>query len=832
MIIAEQTRAQALIFGLLLLAGWTFMAAAPVPLEATPAPAATATQDSEAKVGAARLATVFIRRARSIAQSPQPTVGSFDLALRLAHQAVELDPENTEVLRVALSIAEVTEDQAFREDLLSRLARLDPEDQVIRLGRLRMAMERFQTAEERISSYEKLLAEDNIDRIGRPEASRLALDLALLHRRQGNTQKFAEWLGRATAIDQANKEAAGMAAGFFRMQVADPFAEAEMLINLVMADPTDLVSHAALARHLLDHGAYAGATRIYALAAEAQSSIDRLTAHGMAADYAIALWGAGRRDDAEQVLSERQRFIDEQARLAARQERPDMTATEQRTMVRAALPVTMNTVQLAILDRKGDTQTAVDRLSMLMQSLKLSYDALLEREASATSEAEKPSVESKVENLLQRALHLLWFGTEADVSAARGFVAQANDLKALNERAIARFEGLALLREGKPDEALAALEPVMADDLPARMGAAMAYQALGRNRDAATAFLDVTRGAPGTVVGVWAKDRLEALLGRALPRNDLVRRLNTLIEQLPAHIERFTTDAASVIALRIEPVKEAFKPYEPILIRIELTNRANYPIEIGTETALQSRLVLEPTVTMVGQPAIDQTKPIIVSLARRLRLNPRERMSFEFDLRQQPLSDLFDQFVIVGASLALKGTTNFYVTESATVQPGVGGVVNRSPLVRIDGVRISADWVQKALEEVEQSGANPNLTTIGVLCRTLWIRRGRETPESTELYDRTRRTTIEAFGRLSPVGQAWLLSTMPAEEPALESIRQVARTIDHKLVRLSYLMHHVNSSTDPMLDAAARSNDEDVQTIGAYIRDMLAEQERRQNEVN
>lgn len=832
MIIAERTRAPGLILGLLLLAGWTLMAAAPARLHAAAVPAPGSDAAQVAGDGASRLATVFIRRARSIAQASQPTVGGLDLARRLAHLAVELDPANSHVLYDALTIAEVTEDRPFREDLLARLARLEPNDQVIRLGRLRMAMERFQTAEERIAGYEKLLAEGNIDRIGRPEASRLALDLALLHRRQGNTQKFAEWLGRATAIDQAHKEAAGMAAGFFRMQVADPFAEAEMLINLLMADPTDLVSHAALARHLLDHGAYVGATRMYKFASEAQETIDRYTAHGMVADYAIALWGAGQRDQAEVALNERQRLLDEQARLAARQQRPEMTATERRSMVRAAPPVTINTVQLAILNRKGDAKAAADRLTTLMQSLKLSYDALLEREASATQESEKPTVEAKVENLLQRALHLLWFGTEAEVSAARGFVAQANELKALNDRAMARFEGLALLREGKPDDALAKLEPVMTEDLPARMGAAMAYQALGRDRDAATAFLDVTRGAPGTVVGVWAKDRLEELLGRPLPQNDLVRRLNTLIDQLPAHIERFATDPASVLALRIEPVQRAFKPYEPILIRIELTNRANYPIEIGTEAALESRLVIEPTVTMVGQPAIDQTKPIIVSLARRLRLDPRERLSFEVDLRQQPLADLFDQFVIVGASLALKGTTNFYVTESATVQPGVGGIVNRSQLVRIDGVRVSADWVNNALDEVEQAGTAPNLTTLGILCRTLWINRGRETPESTALYDRTRRTAIEGFGRLQPVEQAWLLSTMPAQEPALESIRQVARTIDDKLVRLSYLLHHVNASDDPMLDAAARSSDEDVQTIGAYIREMLAAQERQQNQLN
>lgn len=832
MTIAERTRPLGILFGLLLLVAWLAAILPQSPTLAANTPKLPTERSVEATEGEKLLASVMIRRARGIIQTAQPSVDGLDLARRLARMAVELDPENLHVVRTALTIAETTEDIEFRDDLIARVARLDPSDQVIRLARLRMAMDRFQTAEERISRYERLLSDANIDQIGRPEASRLALDLALLYRRQGNTPKFAEWLGRSTAIDQAHKAAAGMAAGYFRMQVDDPFAEAEMLINLLMADPTDLVSYAALARHLLDHGAYEGAARLYSIAAEAQESMDRLGAHGMVADRAIALWGAGRPDAAADVLRDRQRYFDEQARQAARRERPEMSATERQERIRSAPPVTMNTVQIALRDRAGDAIGTAEWLGMLMQSLRLAHDAMLEAEANPDQSRPRPTAEDRVENLLQRALHLLWFGTADNVSTARDFVRQANELKPLSDRAMARFEGLALFREGSHTEALATLEPIMADDLPARMGAAMVYRAMGRDREAARTLLEIARGAAGTVVGVWAKDRLETMLGERLPPTELAGRLNRLVAQLPAHVDRFATDPASTIALRIEPVAATYKPYEPVILQLELTNRANYAIEIGSETALKSRLILEPTLTMVGQPRIDQTAPIVVSLGQRLRLNPRERVVIELDLRHYPVADLFDQFAIMGASVNLKGTTNFIITTRATVQPGIGGVIGRSPLVRIDGVRISREWVSAALDDVSRDGPTRHLATLGLLGRTLWIPRGEETPESTELYDRTRRTIIEAFGRMSPAEQAWLLSTMPSREPSLESIRQIARTIDNKLVRISYLLHHVAESRDPMLDAAARSGDDDVRALGAVIRETLLEAERQRNPLN
>ena len=55
------------------------------------------------------------------------------------------------------------------------------------------------------------------------------------------------------------------AVGFFRMNVDDPYAEAELLTSLVLADPTVIEPQTLLAQLLLENRAYTGAARLYVM---------------------------------------------------------------------------------------------------------------------------------------------------------------------------------------------------------------------------------------------------------------------------------------------------------------------------------------------------------------------------------------------------------------------------------------------------------------------------------------------------------------------------------------------------------------------------------------
>lgn len=769
-----------------------------------------------------QFATTLIRRAISTAQSDPPTVESLDLATRLARLAVELAPDHADILRIALGIAELAEDAATRRDMLSRLSALEPDDQVLRLARLREAMDRFQTVEERMDAYRRLLREENLTRLGRPEASRLSLDLALLARRQGDMDEFAHWLGRATAMDQAHKEAAAYAAGFFRMRVDDPFAEAELLVNLLMADPTDILSHAALARHLLDHGAYASAARIYTMSVDAFASMEQQAAHGYVADLAIAQWGAGQTDLALATLRDRQRTLDDMLRLQAWSQNPDLTPL-QRASVTAGLPPTLSTLRMAIHERLGNHERVAEDLRVVIATLEETWRQL--QQVGPEGERFPPAL--LVENLLQRAWVLLWFGPADQIERVEALIDQAQAIVPLSEAALARFTGWMHYRWGQHDEALAKLEPVMGSDVSSRLGVALVYEAMGRRQEAARLLLDVAESAEGTILGVWTKHRLTDLFEQGLPRSELVRRLDQVVQQIPNFVDRFIKDPEQLVTLRIEPLKTAYRAFEPVLLRLEISSRANYPIEIGADAALRPKVLLEPVVTIIGRPSLDRLAPIVVDFGRQLRLEPRGRLVVTIDLRQHLLGDLMDAFLLQGSNLTFKATTNFIVTDRGLLRSGIGGVTARSQLIRIDGVRTTSDWVRDTISHLETEAGARDFTRLALLGATLGLPRGTETAESRELFERARRLHLERFAQQTPVAQAWLLTTVSVGAEPLEALRQVARTNNDKLVRLSYLLHQVSRADDPMLDAAMRSDDEDLRRLGAFIRAMIQQLDAR-----
>ena len=117
-----------------------------------------------------------------------------------------------------LDMAVVAERDALRDQALEQVGRLDSSDDVIRLRRLNVAVDRHHTAEERIAAYEKILAEKNRDRLGPAVASRLALDLAFLNRRVGNTEAFADWLAQIGQHGSVEPGRGGLGCGLLQLQ--------------------------------------------------------------------------------------------------------------------------------------------------------------------------------------------------------------------------------------------------------------------------------------------------------------------------------------------------------------------------------------------------------------------------------------------------------------------------------------------------------------------------------------------------------------------------------------------------------------------------------------
>ncbi len=123
-----------------------------------------------------RLAGQFVRASLAVIEADPLTVQAVNGALLLGQQAVALDPENAELWRAMLRLANLADRDDLRSTAIQRLVQLDPRDDVVRLLYINQSLERFQTAARRAQAYERLLSPQNLERLGPAVSSRLAID--------------------------------------------------------------------------------------------------------------------------------------------------------------------------------------------------------------------------------------------------------------------------------------------------------------------------------------------------------------------------------------------------------------------------------------------------------------------------------------------------------------------------------------------------------------------------------------------------------------------------------------------------------------------------------
>ncbi|MHC4274191.1 MAG: hypothetical protein ACYSUR_11065 [Planctomycetota bacterium] len=767
-----------------------------------------------------RLAGQFDRVAASLVQTEELSVQALDISILLATEAAELDPA-PDRWRTLLKLASLGERADPRSEALRQLVAIDRQDEVARLLYISDAMERYQTAEERIEKYQLLLAPKNREALGPAVTSRLSNDLALLLDRRGDVDGFSRWLAEAVAVDPSNRSAAATAAGFFRANVADPFAEAELLTTLVMADPTSPEALVLLAELLLEHGAYAGADRLYRLAARSQEALQQFPPEGMLADWALAQWGGGETDGALDIIQRHQRRRDEAYRLELRLENPTMPSLEL-ARLHAPLSSTLATVRAAIHDRLGDQQAA----SALAAALE-AYDV----EIGQLEEAEDGDPAELARRHLQAASVALWLG--AEIEAAAGHLDAGADLagdEGLSPEAETRFEGWMALRQHDPDRAVELLGRVSDRDAAARLGLALARREVGELREAARDLYAVCTNRPGTLMAVWASDVLAEVLGQRVGPSPLAARMETLIASIPSVVNRFPDDPSLAVSLRLMPAKTTFGPYEPIIVNIEITNNAPMPLAIDRGGPIQPQVAIFCSIQMARELALPEVPPIIVDIDRRLRLEPREQLIIPVDLRRSSLASVLNERPLRGATLAAVGILGFRLTDASVFVPGVLGSEVSTPPIRVDGIRVSREWIAGAMETALESDTAQNLTTIALLSRVVSLMKRARAADplgaleefgDRQLENDAAAAVVEAYTRADAVSRAWLLAVMPRHSVALAPVYTMAQKDEDRHVRMMYLLYCLTSPNDPMIDAARRGSDPDVRAVADLMHEVL-----------
>jgi tetratricopeptide (TPR) repeat protein len=767
-------------------------------------PAAAQTSPAE------RLAGQYVRIAQQlISNADIPSRDTFDGVILLLRQSIALDRDSVETWRMLRDVAQLAERDDLRREATIEITRLDPLDDVARLMRVNDALEQFHTVEELESAYRKLLEPMSRAQLGPAVASRLATDLAALLGRSGRTEEYGRWLGEALALDPSNTTAGGLAAGYFRMHVDDPFAEAELLTNLVLANPASEVSATALAELLLEHGAYRGAERLYGLASDIRDAGRLLIESDLIADQAIATWAAGDADGALKLIEARRREFDSAYRVIVRQRDPLLTS-EAVAAIKAPLPPTLIAVRAAIHDRLVNGQNASLR-ALLEESVSHLRNPLEGQEPVAPGEA---AAETAI-----AAMVLLWFGD--DVTGARELLEAADGLAPLTDEAHQRFEGWMSLREGRFDEAIERLQPLEQAYPIALLGRSLAQIGAGQRAEGARGLLRLTQEQPGTLIGVWARDRLRELLGQSIPPSELATRLDNLIDSIPDVLFQFRSRPSLGVELTLEPARPAFSPFEPITINVVITNHSPFPLAIDPLGPIRPHVLLRPSLRLTRQPEVGEVGEIVVDISRRLRLEPKQRVVVPVDLRRHEVAEPVNAAPFLGAHVQVRGVSNCRITPRGASVPTLLGTEAETSLIRIEGVRVDLQWIDQALEAIRQPDEPGDLPLMAVLASVLAGQlSAAATPAELEMFARAEREFAEAFARLDDVSRAWLLGVL-ADSPRLAAVFEQARASENRWVRLSYMLHRVNSATDPVLLAAKASDDQGLREVATLLESLI-----------
>ncbi len=788
------------------LAAWSGSATA----QTTPAQPASGPVD--ARTPQQRLATEIMRGAMITAAVNPLTSEALDIACILARESVALDPGNVGLWRLALNIATLGEREDLRIEAIDTISRLDPANENIRLQRINLALDRYPTVEERAAAYEKLLDSDNVDRLGPPIASRLALDLALLRQRLGDMDAFTRWLTKALELDRSNRAAAAMAAGFFQANVTDAVGRAELLTNLITADPTDIQTQVSLAQLLLENGAYTAAVRIYQDVRSGMKTARIAASTEFMADVAIAQWAAGDIEAALETIDQRQAEIDEAFR--AEKARTDTSLTMVAIgNLKGPVDPTLAMVVAAIHADRRDADAAAAIAAAIQAG---------EADLKTRADAKPPADASE---LASQHLHLAWITLwlADDVAKAAEHIAAAEALEPLTESTRQRLDGWQALKKGEHDRAIGLLTPLAEGDSSARLGLALALEAAGREKDAARELLALNTSQPGSMIGIWAAGELTRILGQRLPLSKQATQLEQLIASIPSVFDRYPKDASIALALDITPANPNPQAFEPIPLTIQLTNLTNMPLALDKDGPLRPQILVEPIIN-TSIPTTGTPKPFVIDLDSRLRLLPRETVSTTVDLRWFEVGDMLNIISTAGGIVRLTLYSNFIASDEGTIVTGLYGLEKAAPLLRLDGVRESDQWMTAALDVIgnpqAEGAADPDrmMVQLALLGNEITLAENNPTvpAEKRALINQAKAALPEAFSRLDPVRQAWALTVMTHSFP-VEGVLDIARKSDNRLVRIAYLMAHLKGVEDPMLDAARRGEDVPLQTLADRI---------------
>lgn len=731
--------------------------------------------------------------AAELVSNPDIVEPELILAFGLAEIAAETSPDSmaawSRVFELATILQRDLPDAAdARRRSIEAMLRLDPDNAVMRLRLLLDRIEGRPTASARVEGYERLLAPENIEKLGKPTAARLAFDLALLQMRVGDQASGVENVIRALELDPTFPRAADMAAGLFRATVNNPIDEAELLAIAWSASPLDDVVARALGQLVLRSGDYGNAADIINLAMLITPD-DAPFRSILIADEALALWGNGRSAEALESLERGDRSRTLRIKQALLSDGADPFNVEE-----LAVPPSPEAalVEAVIVARTGSRMDRDVAIETLFDAFEFELDQLAEEATAVESEpdlaeADRRRLDEGIESararlLLDEAWARAWFGWQPEQGTGRPsleeLLDQASELGSLQQNQRDIIEGWWAIHAAEYAQARALLESAAERSPYALAGLALLEEVEGESKQAARRYLEVYRDRPGDLVGLWCRSRLAALLDVTVPATNEAKLMSEMLQStLAAGVGRAIRDPKhGVLSVQIEPRTLRFQPYEPVVLELKVTNVSDLPLAIGPDGPITpSVAVVFDTVNIIGiqdylppEAPMLRPKPLIVGIDRAFSLKPQQSLVIAVELSAAPIAKQLFTASVLGGAFQVRAVANYRIAPGRGVDAGAFGREGLSPVFRVDGL-IAGDGQRTELMMSRMANAS-TVSDVKDLASLLTIVVGN--PRSLPTVDGerdlllgmddqvVRAAVFDGFAALPPVARAWTLSTL------------------------------------------------------------------------
>ncbi len=749
-----------------------------------------------------RLGVAWSRAAIQIIYEPaEPTPENYAAALDVAVAAAKLTPNNSDVWRIVLELAQVTRDgvpraEAFANEAIMQLSKLNPNDLVIRLQRLSNAVERGTNAEDRIAAYEHLLKPASVEKISPLVASRLELNYAELLRRKGDLEAALTHLRQAVKLDPAFPEATAQLAAY-QMQINAPLGTiANALVDAILANPSQISFLGELGTMCLKEGLYAEADMLFGMAVRvADKSFLLEDVDGLIGQQMLARWGLGKHKLAAQLFAQRMEQLI--SLMRAKSEGVELT------QFNISLPSTMNMINAMVI-----------KVASLPDFEKNYTNAILAIDNEITLAGDDS--QKKSELILDKSWLTLCTGV--NLESVENWITQAQALRSFSPEAKLKFEGWYKLRVGQPEEAIAILQPLAENNIGARLGYALALAQTGKLKEAAKEFHLIIRTSRAQAVGMFAADQLFEIVKIRPGPSPQAAEIQSAVARFPKDFSNFTKDESQYIRINGEFQSTTAQPFESLPYKIDITNASPLPLALTPEGPIDSRAAIRLEVIASGSIATN-LEPIIFPIDRKLQLLPNETLSFVIDLARSQAGIYVTNYPIQGMALQAEFITNVKLTLESLL-PGYLGQITTRNAIRISPVDRTLHWRDEVIGNFRQCDKLEDLTALVLFAFDLASRQN-EAGAQEEVKEGWLEVHA-AWKRLPPVAQAWTLMVLPREPlDMLEPIVKAAKESQDARVQLSALLRWVDSDTDEFLKVIDRSGNEQLISVAASVRSWI-----------